>query len=219
MRNTKFSILAGLLACALLTAPAAQADLGFNVQMSTAALVGHGAGPFSLDFQFTDGDGAANNTVTLTNFAFAGGSATGSPLTLLGGTSGSLTGGVTLPGSSFLAEFEQGFTPGSLLSFDVQMTTNFAGGTPDSFTLAILDNTASELPTRSPSDVFLRIDVTGASPTIQTFASDPRQAPAGGGTALSIPAPTILIPEPGTAALVVSGLLPVLGIVGRRLRA
>src|SRR5579859_8205239 len=139
-----------VLAFALWLAPFAEADILYTFTMNTTPLVGHG--PFSLDFQFLDGSGSPsdlnNNTVKLTNFAFgAGGSPSGGG-TGTGGASGSLASGVTLKDTGFFNEYFENFTPGTLLSFAID-TTNVAdpGGTPDLFTLAILDSVGNELPT------------------------------------------------------------------------
>jgi hypothetical protein len=74
----------GALACAvaLTHAPLAEAVLflNYHVTVATSPLIGHPAGPFSLDFQLTDGSGLgdANNTATISNLSYGGGAATGS---------------------------------------------------------------------------------------------------------------------------------------------
>jgi hypothetical protein len=76
--------------------------------------------------------------------------------------------------SDFFNQFIQEFTPGSTLSFDVQMTTNVdAGPTPDAFSFAILDRTLAEIPTFGLADAFLFVDINSPTPTVQAFASDP----------------------------------------------
>src|SRR4029078_7193141 len=101
---------------------------------------------------------------TLTDFAFgSGGGPSGAP-TLTGGAWGELSGTVTLTDTAFLNEFTQGFTPGDLLSFHLSATGNFAGGIPDGFSLAILDNTELELPTMSSSGAFVQIDFGARAP-------------------------------------------------------
>src|SRR5262249_21463960 len=54
-------------ACVLPTAQSAFATLDTLITINTAPLIGHAAGPFSLDFELIDGSGTsdANNTVTL----------------------------------------------------------------------------------------------------------------------------------------------------------
>src|ERR1017187_697775 len=78
----------------------ASGDMIYNVTLDTAPLVGHPAGPFYVEATFTDGSGVgdANNTVTMSNFTFGGGSALGGPL-VFGGASGSLATGVTITDS------------------------------------------------------------------------------------------------------------------------
>lgn len=232
MRNTKLTVLAGLLACALLAAPATRADILVNFQLNTSALVGNAAGPFAINFQLIDGDGAANNTATLTNFNFgAGGSPGGPPPTLPpsyeGGASGSLATTVVLTDSAFFNEFVQGFTPGSLLSFDLLLTTNVAaGGIPDQFSFALLDSSGFEVPTLGPGSEFLSINIDSPLPDVAPFPSDPSTPlpgnPTAPGVAIGLPGVTVtqveVIPEPGTAALLAAGLLPALGIVRRRRR-
>ena len=185
----------------------------YHIRMDTAPLVGHAAGPFALNFQFTDGSGSApgdaNNTVHLFNFNFGGGSGMGTAATT-GGASGDLASGVTLTDTDLLNDFAQTFAPGNELNFDATLTNHAdTGGTPDEFTFAILDNTGIELPTLGlagvGSDVFLLTDLTGDPLTLQTFASDDSQAPAGGGNPLTIAAPvTAAVPEPGSVALLAS---------------
>ncbi len=170
--------------------------------------------PFSLEFQFIDGGGTASNTATLSNFDFgAGGGPTGSATTT-GGASGDLAGTVTLTDSDFFNEFIQGFTPSSSspLSFLLNLTTNLEAVTPDAFTLAIFDSSGAGIPT-SFFDVFLQIDITNPL-TISTYASDNTLSPPGCPTcppiALSAPLVDLAgtpVPEPGTALLLLSGLL------------
>lgn len=202
--------------CALSTSPC-QAQLFVNVRLDTAPLVGHGAAPFWLDLQLTNGDGTPNNTTTLTNFDLGGGSASGSP-TLVGGATGSLASAVTLTDSAFLNAFTQGLVPGSVLSFDLLLTTNAAeGGSPDRFSLALLDRTGSELPTLGVGNVFLAVDITSTGPLVQTSGSDPTRPPVGGGAPIQISAPQVeVIPEPETGALLVGCLLPLAGTLLRR---
>jgi hypothetical protein len=180
-------------------APFASADTLYNISLNTAPLAGNG--PFALDFQFLDGSGLPidlnNNTVKLTAFAFGvGGSALGGG-TANNGASGSLTTGITLNDSAFFNEYFENFTPGSVLSFQLD-TTNAAdpGGTPDLFTFAILDSSGDELPTTGPSSEFLDVSLGGgATPDVATFGSAP-----GSGFVLHAPVvqPESPVPEPPT---------------------
>jgi hypothetical protein len=183
----------GLLAFALCLTPVGQADTIYTFSMNTTPLVGNG--PFALDLQFLDGSGSGddNNTVALTDFTFgAGGSPSGGG-TATGGASGSLASGVTLRDTQFFNEYFENFTPGTLLSFTID-TTNVAdpGGTPDLFTVAILDSHGNELPTIGPASEFLDVSLAGgANPQVSTYGSAP-------GSAFSLAAPIVQPQSPAT---------------------
>lgn len=178
MSSRRFPGIMIAVAFALLPTLWARAGIVFNVTLDTAPLVGHPSGPFQIDFQFNDGDGVANNSAVIDQFAFGGGSATGNPATT-GGASGSLSTQVNLADSSFFNDFIEGFTPGSTLSFRVNLSTNFAGGTPDQFSFAILDSNGFEIPTSDPlfTNTLIRIDLDSANPTVQSFVPDPQSFP------------------------------------------
>lgn len=201
----------GLLAFAFCLAPLLKADAVYTFSMNTAPLVGNG--PFALDLQFLDGSGSPadlkNNTVTLTNFAFgAGGSPSGGG-TATGGAAGNLSSGVTLNDTSFFNEYFENFTAGGILSFTID-TTNVLdpSGTPDLFTVAILDSGLNELPTAGPVSEFLDISLGGgASPQVTTYGS-------AAGSAYSLAAPTVQVatapptlPEPSNSWALLAVLL------------
>jgi hypothetical protein len=191
--------------CFVFSAQPALADLIENIQLDTTPLIGHAAGPFSLDFQL---NGSAGNAATLSSITFGvSGGPAGAPI-VIGGAAGNLNSTVTLSGINFLNEFTQPFTPGTLLSFQLTLSQRTqALGFPDELTFAILDRTGAELPTQSFSDVFVDIDIT-AQTTVQTFGSDPTRAPGGGGLPLNIPAPTVqvIVPEPSDLLPLAIGL-------------
>lgn len=174
----------------------------------TSPLVGDPAGPFSLDFQLNDGSGTndGNNTAVLSGFTFgSGGGAVGSA-SLVGGASGDLGSSVMITDGSFLNEFTQGFTPGAQLRFQLSLSTNVDdGGTPDQFTLAILDSGGAQLPTLSFFDVFVEIDLDSNDPAIQTFGSDTSRNSLAGGAPINLAEPTFTAvsstPEPATILL------------------
>lgn len=181
----------------------ATADI-INVTLDTTPLMGHPAGPFSILFVFTDGDGIgdSNNAVTINNISFGGGSALGGSFQF-GGASGSLAGGVTIDDSFFLSLFSEAFVPGNQLTFTLSLTTaDDAGGIPDRLTFSILDALGSPIPTLAPAgDFFLGADLGSAGAVLEVFGSDPSRAPSVG-SAVSIAAPTITaVPEPTTISL------------------
>jgi len=205
-------------------------DIQFTVSLDTSDLIGNAAGPFSLDFQLNDGSqtGDGNNTATISNFVFAGATAggpSGSPTTASGGVTGSLASTVSLTDTSDFNEFTQAFTPGtspgSTLSFSVDLTTNVdAGPTPDQFSFAILDNLGDEIPTVDPSgaNTLITVNIDSSSPTVNVFDTDPSIIPNAGGTGIDIePDVNILnagtggagsgsVPLPTAAALGLTGL-------------
>lgn len=156
----------------------------FNITLNSSALVGNPTGPFSLDFQLADGSGTGdgNNTVTISDFNFHGGSWTGPSV-------------VTMTDNSFFSEATYQFVPGGVLSFDVSMTTAVdAGGTPDEFSFDILDNSLSEIPTVGLGDAMVAVAIDSANPTVQVFGSDLTQ------TTINIPSPTVnyaYVPDSG----------------------
>lgn len=201
-----------LLVCVALglTAPA-RADL-YTFTIQTGSLIGDPAGPFSLDFQLNDGSGTGdgNNTAVLSNFTFGTGGGPVGSATLAGGATGDLGSSVQITDNGFLNEFTQAFTPGSQIQFQLDLTTNVdAGGTPDQFSMAILDSSGAQLPTLSFFDVFVEIDLDSANPTVQTFASDPSRNTVAGGAPIDLAAPDFTTgsttptaaPEAGSAFL------------------
>jgi hypothetical protein len=199
------------------------ADEIYNVTLDTAPLVGHPAGPFYVEFAFTDGDGYGdgNNTVTASDFDFGGGSALGSPV-VFGGATGSLETGVTITDTSFLSLFDEQFAPGLQLSFTLDLTSNDdADGIPDGLTFYVLDNSGAPLPTLAPGggDYFLTAALGSSGAVFNVYGSDPSQPPSAGGSPVSIPAPTVTpessVPEPSTIYLL-AGALVMIVVLKRR---
>jgi hypothetical protein len=194
--NTKMKIFSA--ASLLLCASASYAQSVYHVDITTSPLIGNVSAPFSVDFQFIDGGTIGNNSATISHFTYGGGSPTGGA-TLIGGAVGGLDfNNVSFNNSSFLQELYQAFTPGTTLSFNVALTGNADVGSPDGFSVAILDNTQGNIPTTGFGSQLLQIDVTGAALTPQVFAGTGDFA----GVTLSVAA----IPEPQTYAMFMAGL-------------
>jgi hypothetical protein len=196
------TLLLAIAAC--IATSASQASLIFHVVLDTTPLIGHPAGPFSLEFQLNDGSGTndGNNTALLSDFDFHGGSPVGMA-TLIGGASGDLSSHVVIGDSDFLNEFFQEFVPGPLVSFTVELSLNVdAGPQPDQFSFAILDCTLVEIPTQGPADALIVTDIT-AAPVVQTFAGDAGRPTSCSGDPIFLQAPRIAEPAP-TALLLIA---------------
>jgi hypothetical protein len=148
---------AGLLACAFALSTVLKSQAAeYVVTIQTAPLASpslSGNGPFSLDFALTYGGTSAGNTATINNFSFGGGAATGTPI-LTGNAAGNLSSAVTLSdsSSSFYNDLNQAFSPGTSVSFDVTLSDNPSGQTPDGLAIAILDNTGGQIVTTDPDE-------------------------------------------------------------------
>lgn len=186
----------------LFTAGAGIAGTVFT--MDTTPLQSSAAGPFTLDFQFTDGSGAGdgNNTVTLSDFSFGGGSIDTTPSSSTGGvnvTTGPFA--ISLTDTSFYNDLQFGLTPGSSLGFTLDETANPDAGAPDTFTFAIFDGSGSEITTTNPNgfDSFIEADLpTNTSTTVTTLSPS---AP-GASVALNAPVRSAGSPTPEPTALV-----------------
>lgn len=195
----------------------AMADEIVAVSVNTSSISGMAGS--EVFFEFTDGSGLgdANNTVTLTGFSLGGGTAGAvdtNPLDTTGGfdPASDLGSQVSITDSSFFNEFAQFLTPGSVLSFTLDLTTNVdAGGVPDQFSMYIYDPNSNSIDTTADptgGDSLLSISLDSSSnPTTNNF--DP---------ALVTSAVTNPTPEPSTLLLFVSGLA-ICGLLRRRLVA
>lgn len=210
MKNILKKTLA-LASALVLTTAASQASL-FHVNINTGALNLAPASlnaPFSLDFQFNDGGVLGNNTATIYNFTYNGGAATGSAITL-GGALGNIGSTVTMNNSSAFQELYQTFTPGATLGFDVSLTQNLDGLTPDSFSASILDNNLFNIPTTGLGDTLVHADISTVSPL--TAANIDHSS----GTGNYVGVDVTSVPEPTTAC--VGFGLAMVGAIFRRRR-
>jgi hypothetical protein len=181
--------------------PAYAGAINGSVSLDTSGL----SGTFELAFIFIDGSGTAdaNNTVALDNFFFGTGGSAGAVDSLLttGGGTGTLGTGVTLVDSDFFNILAATFTAGTHLSFGIALTTEVdAGGTPDQFSIALLQANGTQIATTDPSgaNALLSINIDSARPAFSVFASDLTPAPIA-----MLPA---TVPEPSTVLLLVIGL-------------
>jgi hypothetical protein len=215
MQRTAIALIAPLL---LAATGSAGANVLYSVNVDTSAI--SGAGGYAIAFSFQDGEGIgdANNTVTLTGFSFGGGSAAGGAVSS-GGVSGSLGGGVTITDNSFSSLFVEGFTPGTSLSFTLDLTTNVdAGGTPDFFGFALLRNgNAVQTLDDTLGDNLLYFNIDSANPAPSPWATVPGAAPVIAAPTVqpAAPPPPGHAPEPATLALLGLGTL----LLVRRVRA
>lgn len=176
--------------------------------LNTTPLESSSAGPFTLDFQFIDGNGTGdgNNTVTLTNFDFGGGAVTTAAGFPVGGvTVGSGPFSVIMTDTSFFNEVQFTLTPGSQVQFDFATTTNPDTAAPDTFTFAILDGNGNEVSTTNPNNSFIEVDLPAGGSGVNTILSGSSPsadvtlgAPTQGGTST--------VPEPGALFLTAAGL-------------
>lgn len=207
-RLCTFVVLVGL--AVLAPARGSRAD-SFDVSLNTSSL----SGTQVLVFEFTDGDGTIDNSVSLTDFSLGGGSVA-APADYLGttGVSGDISTGIAMDDSSLsIAIFTQEFDPGSSLSFLLTTTNSFAGGAPDGFVMAVCD-TSFDCYSDNPDGADLELGLTGAPLTPASFTTT-------GASAQGLPAPVVTtpssgtVPEPPSLALLVAGLLPILGYRSR----
>jgi hypothetical protein len=149
-RNTSIKTPFAILICAgvCFTASISHAST-YDVTIDTAPLIGNPNGPYYLDLAMTYGGAGVGNNATISGFSSAG---IGTPTTQ-GLAGGSLNSSVTVADNSanFYNDFYQQFTPGSSLSFIVQLSDNVTGQTPDLLGIGIDDNSTYQIPTTDPN--------------------------------------------------------------------
>ena len=198
----------------LLTATAAFAGQMFT--LDTSSLIGNPNAPFTLDLSFTDGAGTGdgNNTITLSNFALGAGSLTESSIS--GGfTVNASPFRIALKDSSFFNDVQFTFVPDAMFSFQLDATSNPDSGTPDTFTLAILDKDLNNIPTMNPNNgiAFVEADLPTTNPANGTQVI--LSGTAANSDDVAIPTPTG-IPEPSTFVPISMGFWAVCALRGKQ---
>ncbi len=216
--NRVLKIIASAVWLATLMAVAAKADSqSFNVSLNTSMSTLPGTTQV-IFFGLSNGDGTAgDNSVTLSNFNFGGGSADGSPTYEGSGVSGDLSSSISMTDLDFSESFYEQFTVGSSLSFLLTTTNVFTSGgmAPDNFSFLICDPMFSTCYSDDGSGALLSLDLVGgtlsAPGSFSLFAAGTQ----------SLPAPIVTaanssVPEPSSATLLGAGLLLVLLLIRRR---
>lgn len=207
-------------AVAAILVPAAMqaATFNFHVDLDVSILIGAPNSPFFVDFQLNEGSGTLPNSVTINNFLFTGGSATGSTTTF-GLATGMMGSSITLNdnSSSSFNEIFQGFTAGTThIQFDVSLSQNSPGITPDGFIISILDSEANN-PQITTTDFsgssMVTVPIGGANTLgdVQTFTST---SPAGATATV-----TAVVPEPSSVMALIGGVGCLVTLRRRRTQA
>lgn len=202
----KCSLLSSIASLALMATPTAGGEMIYTVTLDTSVLANNPSdAPFFVDFELNDGstgDGLSNNMATISNFSLSGGSLTGPASTSFLGVSGDLNLGdaLTLTDVSTIVDFNQQFTPGTSLSFTLDLTTNVSASeatSPDAFIFQILSDNLTE------TSAFLQMDI--ANPP--TISSD-MGGMVGGATQPFAPivSAQAVVPEPTSCTLLAFGL-------------
>lgn len=202
--------LAGSMSLALTPAPA-QADV-LNFQVNITGTEGLND-PSALRFLLSGNPTNSSNGVTLSNFDFGN--------TGLGGTVTS--GSPTLSDDLAFNRFNQNFTPGDSLSFNLALNTDSAdvgsANGPDLFTLAILNGTSGpRLVTTAPDGVsFFTFSFDSLSNP--SFASYQSAAMDASGNAQPVLVATVTaVPEPATWLMMALGMGAIVWTQQRRKR-
>lgn len=204
MKTTLQTIVLALVSLSLCATTVHADFITYNVTLDTSVLAANnpGQGAFAVDFELNDGsngDGVNNNTAIISNFTLTGGSLTGSG-SPTGSISGDLTSTLTITDNGFFNDFNQQFTPGSSLSFVLDLTTNVSLSeqtTPDEFSFAVYSNNLSSLASLAV------IDITGPDPAVSSSGGS-----LGNGASVPEPnvQPAVATPEPASLTLFAVGL-------------
>lgn len=203
-----FCLLAGLCGAAL------HATKLYSVTVDTSSV--NGTQGF-LDFQFNPGNNSSQSaTVQILNFNPGGGVLTGFP-EVTGDVTGTLPGTLTFSNSTPLNDYFQGFTYGSMFSFDLFLSgpavdsPNGVASAGSSFGAGLFDSNQNPILTNAPSGLVQEVDINlDGTITATGFPTD-----TGGPSVVSFT--VTAVPEPTTAPLM-AALLAGIALVRRRKR-
>jgi hypothetical protein len=222
MTRSRRIVISGLLGLALawIGSPA-RADQVWTVSVDTSQMTADYTGPFGIDFELLNG-GSNSNTVTLSNFTFGGGGAV-PPAVPSVGASGDLGSVVSLNDTGqFLVDFNQGFTPGTTLTFTMDSTLNGPpmGGIPDNFSMVLASsydpiNGYTPIPTMDMvSGTFFNFNINGpGTPPVSVYSS------LTGDITLTVTPQGGAVPEPTSVITLFLGATGVLAAARWRRRA
>lgn len=205
------SVTLGLFLAALLPA----APITYSVMVNTASLSGsHG----SLDFNFNPGPFATQAAMLAIQSFRGDGTPLGSPPTI-GDVSGALPSFLSFDNGAAFNDYFQGFTYGSTLSFDVNLSgpalsaPDGASTSGSTFAFSMFSDVAGKTPaltsdTRDGFAFLINVNLDGTT-TVTDYSTQ---------TTITVGAgPASTVPEPGTVALLSTATLLV--FVGRRIVA
>lgn len=183
-----------LLAAGLLLSSAASQAAYYKITIDTSALNLPPTslnGPFYVDFQFNSGDTLNNNTATISNFFFSGGSGGGSGVAIGSGVSGDLSATINIADSTAFNEYYETFTTGGIFEFELLLSENAdAGATPDSFSFSILDGSLSNITTDGIGNSLLQLDIVPGAMTVGDLNLASGTGSYAGVTVAAIPEPS-----------------------------
>jgi hypothetical protein len=194
--SQRFRSIAFALVClspllSMLATPIQADEVTINLDTSSLA-----AGGYFLDYQLAGTDSVlGQNTITISNIQLGGG--TFSNEALSGGASGTFN-NYSMVDTDVFNEALVGFQLGSEVQFGLTFTNNFSGGgTPDSFTFALLDSNFNSI-VSSGLGASVLINLDGGNPVVQVFAADE----AFNSVTPKIVQPASQVPEPSAWLLV-----------------
>jgi hypothetical protein len=217
-QNTSIKTASAMLICAgvFFTASVSHAAT-YDVTIDTTPLIGNPNGPYYLNLAMTYGGAGVGNNATISGFSSAG---VGTP-TIQGLAAGNLSSSVTVAdnNANFYNDFYQQFTPGTSLSFIVQLSDNLTGQTPDLLGIGIDDNSTYQIPTTDPNGNINLADFTIRPNAIDVSTFTGAVDPYSGFDYSGVSATVTVVPEASNAVAGVFALLSVgLPLLGRKFK-